>query len=135
MTGSSNCRASLRWAMRFVDWLAENDPDKVDPVIDIAITPNRPDALGVRGIARDLAARGLGVLKPYEVEPVPGGFASPDRGDDRRGCEGERLSAVRRAGHPRREERAKPRMAAGAAAGDRAAADLGAGRYHQLLHL
>ena len=47
----------------FADWLALNDPAKVDPVIEIAITPNRPDALGVRGIARDLAARGLGVLK------------------------------------------------------------------------
>ncbi len=55
---------------RFVDWLAENDPSKVDPVIEIAITPNRPDALGVRGIARDLAARGLGVMKPCDVEPV-----------------------------------------------------------------
>ena len=42
----------------FTDWLAENDPSKVDPVIEIAITPNRQDALGVRGIARDLAARG-----------------------------------------------------------------------------
>ena len=63
--------------MRFVDWLAQNGPEKVDPVIDIAITPNRPDALGVRGVARDLAARGLGVLKPYEVAPVAGAFASP----------------------------------------------------------
>lgn len=35
-----------------------------DPVIEIAITPNRPDCLGVRGIARDLAAAGLGKLKP-----------------------------------------------------------------------
>ncbi|SIS86682.1 phenylalanine--tRNA ligase subunit beta [Phaeovulum vinaykumarii] len=62
---------------RFVDWLAENRPDAVDPVIDIAITPNRPDALGVRGVARDLAARGLGRLKPLEITPVPGGFDSP----------------------------------------------------------
>jgi len=59
---------------RFVDWLAENDPEKVDPVIEIAITPNRPDALGVRGIARDLAARGLGALKPLAVTPVPASF-------------------------------------------------------------
>ena len=44
----------------FIDWLAKNAPEKVDPTIEIAITPNRPDALGVRGIARDLAARGLG---------------------------------------------------------------------------
>ncbi|MFV1594077.1 phenylalanine--tRNA ligase subunit beta [Phaeobacter sp. JH20_36] len=62
---------------RFVDWLSENSPAKVDPVIEIAITPNRPDALGVRGIARDLAARGLGTLKPLDIEPVDGGFESP----------------------------------------------------------
>ena len=61
----------------FVDWLAENDPAKVDPVIEIAITPNRPDALGVRGIARDLAARGLGKLKPRNVDAVEGAFACP----------------------------------------------------------
>jgi len=62
---------------RFIDWLAENDPAKVDPVIEIAITPNRPDALGVRGIARDLAARGLGKLKPRDCDAVEGRFASP----------------------------------------------------------
>lgn len=61
----------------FVDWLAENDPAKVDPVIEIAITPNRPDALGVRGIARDLAARGLGKLKTREVDGVEGTFPCP----------------------------------------------------------
>ncbi|MFN7194938.1 MAG: phenylalanine--tRNA ligase subunit beta, partial [bacterium] len=48
-----------------------------DPVIDVAITPNRQDCLGVRGIARDLAAKGIGRLKPRRVEPVPGRFASP----------------------------------------------------------
>ena len=61
----------------FVDWLAENDPAKVDPVIEIAITPNRPDALGVYGIARDLAARGLGTLKTRAFEAIPGDFDSP----------------------------------------------------------
>ena len=61
---------------RFVDWLAENDPAKVDPVIEIAITPNRPDALGVQGIARDLAARGLGTLKARDVDYVPASFTS-----------------------------------------------------------
>ena len=61
----------------FVDWLAENDPAKVDPVIEIAITPNRPDALGVRGIARDLAARGLGKLKKCDKEAVEGQFPCP----------------------------------------------------------
>lgn len=59
---------------KFIDWLAENDPAKVDPVIEIAITPNRPDALGVQGIARDLAARGLGTLKTHAADPVPASF-------------------------------------------------------------
>ena len=35
-----------------------------DPVIEVDVTPNRADCLGVRGIARDLAAMGLGTLKP-----------------------------------------------------------------------
>ena len=48
-----------------------------DPVIEIAVTPNRGDALGVRGVARDLAASGLGTLKPWSVEPVAGSFPSP----------------------------------------------------------
>ncbi|GGG87713.1 phenylalanine--tRNA ligase beta subunit [Salipiger pallidus] len=61
----------------FADWLAANDAAKIDPVIEIAITPNRPDALGVEGIARDLAARGLGTLKPITPVTVPGSFACP----------------------------------------------------------
>ena len=60
----------------FTDWLAANDPARVDPVIEIAITPNRPDALGVRGVARDLAARGLGTLKPLATPPVESAFQS-----------------------------------------------------------
>ena len=48
-----------------------------DPVIEIGVTPNRGDALSVRGVARDLAASGLGVLKPWSVEPVAAAFASP----------------------------------------------------------
>jgi phenylalanyl-tRNA synthetase beta chain len=62
---------------RFTDWLAKNDPRKVDPVIEIAITPNRQDALGVHGIARDLAARGIGRLIEKPVEPVVGTFPCP----------------------------------------------------------
>ncbi|MEQ8257218.1 MAG: phenylalanine--tRNA ligase subunit beta [Roseovarius confluentis] len=62
---------------RFVDWLAENDSAKVDPVIEIAITPNRPDALGVRGIALDLAARGLGTMKDAPKAHVEGQFPCP----------------------------------------------------------
>jgi phenylalanyl-tRNA synthetase beta chain len=56
----------------FADWRGG-----ADPVIEIAITPNRPDCLGVRGIARDLAARGLGRLKPDPLRPVEGRFPSP----------------------------------------------------------
>ncbi len=48
-----------------------------DPVIEIEITPNRGDCLGVRGIARDLAAAGVGKLKPLHAEAVEGTFKSP----------------------------------------------------------
>ena len=48
-----------------------------DPVIDINLTPNRPDATGVAGIARDLAAAGLGTLKTRPPKPLPGGFDCP----------------------------------------------------------
>jgi phenylalanyl-tRNA synthetase beta chain len=48
-----------------------------DPVIEIKVTPNRGDCLGVRGIARDLAASGLGILKPMKADKVPGSFQSP----------------------------------------------------------
>ncbi|WP_174300665.1 phenylalanine--tRNA ligase subunit beta [Caulobacter sp. S45] len=45
-----------------------------DPVIDFEVTPNRPDWLGVAGVARDLSAVGLGALKVQPVEPVAGQF-------------------------------------------------------------
>ncbi|MEL7026502.1 MAG: YtpR family tRNA-binding protein, partial [Pseudomonadota bacterium] len=61
----------------FAEWLAANEPAKVDPMIEIAITPNRGDALGVHGIARDLAARGLGTLIKTPVKPVAGSFPCP----------------------------------------------------------
>ncbi len=48
-----------------------------DPVIDLKVTPNRADCLGVRGIARDLAASGMGRLKPLDTTPVEGRFHSP----------------------------------------------------------
>ncbi|HEX6441962.1 MAG TPA: phenylalanine--tRNA ligase subunit beta [Stellaceae bacterium] len=48
-----------------------------DPVIDIKVTPNRADCLGVRGIARDLAAAGAGALKPLDTTPIEGRFRSP----------------------------------------------------------
>src|SRR5690606_2018841 len=49
----------------------------VEPVIDFEVTPNRPDWLGVAGIARDLAATGLGRLLTRAPAPVPGTFACP----------------------------------------------------------
>ena len=49
---------------------------QTDPMIEIGITPNRPDCLGVRGIARDLAAAGLGTLKPDTVAPIAADKAS-----------------------------------------------------------
>jgi len=48
-----------------------------DALIDVALTPDRGDCAGVRGIARDLAAAGLGTLKPLPADPVPGRFDSP----------------------------------------------------------
>jgi len=48
-----------------------------DPIIEINLTPNRPDAAGVAGIARDLAAAGLGKLRTPDVLPAEGKFACP----------------------------------------------------------
>jgi phenylalanyl-tRNA synthetase beta chain len=50
-----------------------------DPVIDVSLTPNRGDCASVYGIARDLAAAGLGCLKNGAVAPVAGRFPSPKR--------------------------------------------------------
>jgi phenylalanyl-tRNA synthetase beta chain len=49
----------------------------LEAVIDFEVTPNRPDWLGVRGVARDLAAAGLGTLKPEADAPVKGAFPCP----------------------------------------------------------
>ena len=73
---------------RYIDYT-----DLADPVFDVAITPNRQDCMGVRGIARDLAAAGLGRLKPlteaYRLETlaIPRTGAGPAiRTDDSAGC-------------------------------------------------
>jgi phenylalanyl-tRNA synthetase beta chain len=95
----------------------------LEAVIDFEVTPNRPDWLGVAGIARDLAATGLGKLKDLSVEPVKGSFKSPIE---------IRLDASGAwPADPRRQERAPPRLAAGAAEVDRPAPDLGPCRRHQ----
>ena len=72
-----------------------------DAVIEIAVTPNRADALGVSGIARDLAAAGIGTLKTPAVEPVRGAFPCPTgvklelAGEDRHLCPAFALRLVR----------------------------------------
>ncbi|WP_144098295.1 phenylalanine--tRNA ligase subunit beta [Croceicoccus sediminis] len=62
--------------------------DLDDPVFDLSITPNRPDCMGVYGIARDLAAAGLGTLKPVSDTVHAGNYPCPVeiRSDDREGC-------------------------------------------------
>jgi phenylalanyl-tRNA synthetase beta chain len=50
-----------------------------DPVIEIAVTPNRGDAFSVRGVARDLAAAGIGRLLPWAPAPVPAAFEGGPR--------------------------------------------------------
>lgn len=59
-----------------------------DPVFTIDLTPNRADCAGVRGIARDLAASGLGTLKPLDTSNVDGKFKSSVnvKIDDKGGC-------------------------------------------------
>ena len=57
---------------RYVDYAGLNEP-----VIEINLTPNRPDAAGIHGIARDLAAAGLGKLKDHPIKPVAGAFPCP----------------------------------------------------------
>ncbi|MFT7058092.1 MAG: phenylalanyl-tRNA synthetase beta chain [Pseudorhodobacter sp.] len=57
---------------RFIDYRGLNDP-----MIYVKITPNRPDGLGVRGLARDLAARGLGALIALEIPVIAGSYPCP----------------------------------------------------------
>ncbi|MDB5671734.1 MAG: phenylalanine--tRNA ligase subunit beta [Alphaproteobacteria bacterium] len=76
-----------------------------DPLFDVAITPNRQDCMGVHGIARDLAAAGLGTLKPIPVRDIAGAFASPVaiRIEDEQGCPafyGRVISGVRNGPSP-----------------------------------
>ncbi|MEH3105747.1 MAG: phenylalanine--tRNA ligase subunit beta [Sphingomonas fennica] len=68
---------------RYVDWAKLGDP-----MIEVAVTPNRQDCMGVRGIARDLAAAGLGTLRPLDVPTVKGDYPMPVvlRTDDPEGC-------------------------------------------------
>ena len=64
------------------------DYHAASPVFDVAITPNRPDCMGVMGIARDLAAAGLGTFRPVEVPAIEGAYDCPIdiRAEDHEGC-------------------------------------------------
>ncbi|MBX7494480.1 phenylalanine--tRNA ligase subunit beta [Qipengyuania sp. 6B39] len=64
------------------------DYSDASPVFDVAITPNRPDCMGVYGIARDLAAAGLGTFKPIDIPAIETKGACPVeiRTDDPEGC-------------------------------------------------
>jgi phenylalanyl-tRNA synthetase beta chain len=64
------------------------DYHAASPVLDVAITPNRPDCMGVLGLARDLAAAGMGTLKPLEVPEIEAFDPCPVeiRTDDPEGC-------------------------------------------------
>lgn len=59
---------------RVAAWLGADDP-----VIEFEVTPNRPDTNGVAGVARDLAAAGLGRLITKPPEPVKGEFPCPQK--------------------------------------------------------
>ena len=73
----------------YADWAGLDDP-----VIDVSVTPNRQDCMGVRGIARDLAAAGLGTLrtlaevyKTDAIAPIEGSGSAPDVATlDVKGC-------------------------------------------------
>ena len=60
---SSTCRPTRRSASRYAQWAGLDDP-----VIEINLTPNRPDCTGVHGIARDLAAADMGKLQGTHAE-------------------------------------------------------------------
>ena len=76
-----------------------------DPLFDVNVTPNRQDAMGVRGIARDLAAAGIGTLKPLAVPLIEGSFPCPIdiRNDDPKSCPaffGQAIRGVRNGSSP-----------------------------------
>src|SRR2546423_9145290 len=68
-----------------------------DPVFDVNVTPNRQDCMGVRGIARDLAAAGVGTLTPLGVPQIEGSFSCPIaiRNDDPHACPAFFAQAIR----------------------------------------
>ena len=124
---SSNCRPTRRSAN-----LTPNGPASAEPVIEINLTPNRPDCTGVNGIARDLGAASIGTFKDRPPKPVKGTFPCPVKVTiESAGT----VPGLRPAAGARRQERPLARLAAKAAHGHRPAADQRAGRHHQFHHL
>ena len=128
---SSTCPTTRRSARPMPQWAGLDDP-----VIEINLTPNRPDCTGVHGIARDLAAADMGkfIDKPRRSR-CQGAFPCPRLGDARLRRDAVALPRLCAAARARREERPVARLAAEAAHRDRAAPDQCAGRHHQLHHL
>ncbi len=129
-TASSICRPMRRSARPTRKWAGLDDP-----VIEIKLTPNRPDCTGVHGIARDLAAADIGTFKDTADQAGDGHIPLPGHGDARF-----RRDAVALPGFALRLVRGvkngpSPGLAAAAAHRDRAAPDQRAGRHHQLHHL
>ena len=77
-TASSSCRPTRRSARAFAKYAGLDDP-----VIEINLTPNRPDCTGVNGIARDLAAADIGTFKDRRAEAGEGRIPLPGLGDAR----------------------------------------------------
>src|SRR5437588_35761 len=78
--------------VRYVDWAGLSDP-----TLEINLTPNRADCASVHGIARDLSAADMGLLKQGQIKPIRGAFASPVKltVDDPSLCPGFALRLVR----------------------------------------
>ncbi|HSV25655.1 MAG TPA: phenylalanine--tRNA ligase subunit beta, partial [Xanthobacteraceae bacterium] len=70
--GILDLQADAPVGVRYAQW-ANLD----DPVIEINLTPNRPDCTAIHGIARDLAAADVGKLKDTPIKPIAGAFACP----------------------------------------------------------
>ena len=111
----------------YVEWAGA-----AEPVIEINLTPNRPDCTGVTGIARDLGATLIGDYKENAPKRVDGKFPCPVKVTIEIARAVSRLRPTPGQG---RQERPLARLAAKAADGHRLAADQCAGRHHQFHHL
>ena len=123
---SSICPRMRRSVPMYAQWAGLDDP-----VIDVSVTPNRGDCFSVRGIARDLAAGGIGTLKPWQPAKIAPMFRGGPRWqiDWPESCPwilGRTIRNLRNGPSP---QWLQDRLIVG-----RPAADQHAGRYHQLLH-